>query len=165
MKTSTIVIIVAAVLGTAALIIGAAVAVIGAGSYLSTRHDRVEVYYTTDAGTTWFADDVNLIPPFDKNGKTAVRVFLYKCGGDGKPFAGYLGRYSPEAAAKLAELTRAASTDQAAITELRMNGLEYAALGSDKWFHHSSEKAEKIINNIRCPDGRIDDLEPVSPNK
>jgi hypothetical protein len=30
-------------------------------------------YFTTDEGKTWFADDIGKLPPFDKDGKEAVR--------------------------------------------------------------------------------------------
>ena len=42
-------------------------------------------FFTDDDGATWFADDAKKIPPFDHNGKQAVRARVYRSGG--KTFA------------------------------------------------------------------------------
>lgn len=52
-------------------------------------------FYTDDNGATFFKDDYMKVPPFDHNGKEAVRAFVYEC--NGKQFVAYMERYSPEA--------------------------------------------------------------------
>ena len=44
-----------------------------------------KAYFTIDDGKTWFSDDINKVPPFDKDGKQAVKAYVYECPG-GKPF-------------------------------------------------------------------------------
>lgn len=51
-----------------------------------------KAFYTVDEGKTKFVDDANKIPPFDKDGKQAYKVVIYKCA-DGKEMVGYLERY------------------------------------------------------------------------
>ena len=54
-----------------------------------------KAFFTIDDGKTLFVDDVNKIPPFMKDGKEAVRAHVFVCPG-GKPFVGYLEKYSPQ---------------------------------------------------------------------
>src|SRR6516225_9036515 len=53
-------------------------------------------FFTVDDGNTWFANDAAKIPPFDKDGKQAVRAFVYRCA-DGTTFVNHVQRYKPEA--------------------------------------------------------------------
>src|SRR6267154_2521014 len=55
-----------------------------------------KAFFSVDDGKTWFPDDAKNIPPFDKDGKQAVRAFVYRCA-DGTTFVNYLQRYKPEA--------------------------------------------------------------------
>ena len=58
-----------------------------------------QVFFTDDDGKTWFPDDAKRVPPFDRNGKPAVRAHVYKCGG--KTFVNHMERYTPEAKKKV----------------------------------------------------------------
>src|SRR5579862_9516141 len=60
---------------------------------------ETQVYYSDDDGVTWFSDSPSLIPPFDHNGKEAVRCFLSKV--DLKPSVAYLRKCSPEMADRI----------------------------------------------------------------
>lgn len=55
-----------------------------------------QAYYSVDDGKSWFADDFNKDAPFTKDGQEAVRAYVFQCG-EGKPFVGYLEKYSPQA--------------------------------------------------------------------
>jgi len=57
-------------------------------------------FYSDDDGQTWFADDVARISPFDHHGKKACVAAVFRCD-NGRPFVGYLQRYSEEAKANL----------------------------------------------------------------
>lgn len=52
-------------------------------------------FFSVDDGKTWFIDDLNNLPPFDKDGKKAVRAYIFKC--DGKEVCGYLEKYTDRA--------------------------------------------------------------------
>lgn len=53
---------------------------------------QTEQYYTDDDGRTTFTGDINLLAPFDHNGKQAVKAHVFKCGD--KTIVAFLSRYS-----------------------------------------------------------------------
>jgi hypothetical protein len=53
-----------------------------------------KLFFTIDDGKTWYLDDAKCIPPYTKDGKEAVRAYVYQAG-DGTQFVGFLERYSP----------------------------------------------------------------------
>src|SRR5688500_20263081 len=67
-----------------------------------------QTFYSDDDGATWFADSDSKVPPFDHNGKQAVRARGYKCGG--KTFVNHLARYTPELKQRL-DAARAVNHD------------------------------------------------------
>ena len=54
-------------------------------------------FYSVDNGASWFSRKTDDLPPFDYDGKEAVRAHIYTCGEGGKEFVGYLEKYAPEA--------------------------------------------------------------------
>jgi hypothetical protein len=48
-------------------------------------------FYSDDDGATFFVDDVAELTPFEHEGKSAVRAYVYRCPG-AAPFVGYLQR-------------------------------------------------------------------------
>src|SRR5438477_7566485 len=84
--------------------IGAAVALIAVavGAIVYQRADGtperstgMQAYFSIDDGQSYFEAPADSLPPFDHNGKPAIRAYVFKC--DGKKFVGYLERYRPEA--------------------------------------------------------------------
>ena len=134
----------------------------GSGPQIAT-----EAFYTTDDGATWFADDAEKIPPFDKDGKPAYRVYVYKCA-DGKEFVSHLERYTPDAKAKLEEFRTKgpeAAADPGVMEMIYMGGVEVKdpATGDKGWVKQAQfEQAAKITTPV-CPDGSSESLEPVMP--
>jgi hypothetical protein len=121
-------------------------------------------FYTTDDGKTWFDDEANKIPPFEAKGGQAVRCYVFRCGETGTKFCGSLERYKPEAAQKMADLIKNKSEDPMAMEQLQMTGMEIKKPGDAKWVNRNTPQAEKIMSDIKCPDGTQNNLEPVSPN-
>src|SRR5688572_24351679 len=122
------------------------------------------LYYTVHDGKTWFDEEANKIPPFDHKGAQAVRVYVFKCGADGKPFPGYMERYTADAAKKLAELSKGGTDDPMAIEQVQMTGVEIKKAGGPKWVLRHTAEGEKIMSDVKCPDGTTTNLEPISPN-
>jgi hypothetical protein len=115
-----------------------------------------KAYYTDDDGETTFTEDSKkyAFPPFDHKGKPAVRAHMFKCN-NGKPFIGYLERYTPDAQAK-AERARSANPPDIAVFEtIQQEGLEVKApKTSDKWVTRKSDLAQyNKITQPTCPDG------------
>ena len=63
-----------------------------------------QAYYSNDDGKSYFADDIELVAPFQKDGKEAVRAHVMMCGETGKPFVGWMEKFTPEAKKKLEDL-------------------------------------------------------------
>jgi len=49
-------------------------------------------YFTDDDGASWFVDDLTNVPPFDHNGKKAVRIKMFMAA-NGQKFIGWLEQY------------------------------------------------------------------------
>lgn len=119
-----------------------------------------QAYFTLDDGKTWFIDDITKVPPFEKNGKMAVKAYLYKCKGVDQPFVGYVERFADPVMKQLQELqerTRNAPDQAEKIKQFlrgaSINGLEYKKPGDQTWTRGPIQ--------VLCPNGRSDDLERV----
>lgn len=120
-------------------------------------------FYTTDDGSTWFADDIKKVPPFQKDGKDAYRVHVFKCG-SGKPFVAYMERYTVEAKKMIEqinsvdkrgpqgkEMTKMMHQSMVAMRQTTMTGIEYKKPGDSKWVNQASFQAFSKIVNVNCP--------------
>ena len=55
-----------------------------------------KLYYSADDGASYYPDMATIVPPYtNKDGKTAVRAYVFKCQG-GSPFVGYLEKFTPQ---------------------------------------------------------------------
>jgi hypothetical protein len=126
-------------------------------------------FYTTDDGKTWFKAPATLVPPFDHDGKQAVRVWLYEC--SGKEFVAYLERFSDSARKVMAQaedaLKNAKKGDQAPsvifeAAEARRSGREVKRPGDKDWVPAFSKEGAKITN-VQCPPGMSGTPQPVTP--
>ena len=123
-----------------------------------------EAYYTIDDGKTWFEDDINKIAPFDKDGKQAYKVYVYKCPGS-DPFVSHLERYTKEGKAAMEAALKSNDPNNPVMMEdVQMSGIEVKDPGTgDKgWVKQASPAAAKIME-LKCPDGKTEGLEPVVP--
>ena len=147
--------------GAASLLVIAAVAVLlWANRGVPDR--LTEVYYSDDEGKTWFADSVDRVYPFDRNGKQAHRAYVYQCG-DNPPFVSYLARLTDSARAKITELQAKPNDPEAAgqIAKLRGTSIEVKRPADAKWVPLFSPAGEAIARHPTCPDGaRARDLYP-----
>jgi hypothetical protein len=110
-------------------------------------------YYSVDDGQSYFVAGMENVPPFQHDGKEAVRAHVFKCG-NGKPFVGYLERYTPEAHKAVVE-KRATPQHQISGRELKRPGANNA------WVTTKDQKASIAIADVRCPDGGSP--EPIEP--
>lgn len=123
-----------------------------------------QAYFSTDNGATWFADDISLLPPYDKDGKQAVRAYVFRCA-DGKPFVAYLMRFTPEAKKSL-EAARAANSgglDAQLLLATERSQSEAAKPGTSQWVHAKDRQAYDQVTRLNCPDGNMAGLELVMP--
>lgn len=120
-------------------------------------------WYTVDDGDTRFDDDAERIPPFDHDGKPAVRLHLYSCDGGKTTFVGYLQKLPEETLQKY----RDKGVDPASIDddELAGDGGWLAKRpGPGNWVNSQSDPdAFRVVVSVRCPDGETKSSEEVFP--
>lgn len=125
-----------------------------------------QMYYTTDEGATRFADDAGKLAPFDKDGKEAVRCYIYSCDDKKTDFVAYLERLTPVAKKKIEE-ARAKNTNpnQPPTVDtdfLEAEGTEVKKPGTGKWVKRNSNEGAQITM-VTCPGGNNDKLQIVLP--
>ena len=134
-------------------------------AWYTTEQDKA-TFTTSDEGKLFFADKATKLAPFDKNGKEAVRVYLYTC--DGKTLkVGFLERYTPEAKAALEKAAGRKGPPQPGdpdVMDLQMNGREIKKPGG-KWVTRlQGEQAWQDAEQIEpCAQGQ--ELKPHFPPK
>jgi hypothetical protein len=147
-----------------------------------------KLYFTSDDGATWFADDASKLPPFDKDGKQAVRSYVFTCDGGRTKFVGYLERYSPAAAEQIKKLRdqsaaapsgapsggpsgggpggggpgNEAFAARMSLQSAMQSGIEVKRPGDKDWRSISHPEAQQKTMAVNCPDGK-GTLEPVYP--
>lgn len=86
-----------------------------------------KAFYTTDDGVTFFADNAERITPFDKDGKQAVKAYVFTSDKGKTRFVGYLERYSDAARAEYKKQAEATHNqiDPIFLGNLASYGLEY----------------------------------------
>lgn len=112
-------------------------------------------YYTVDNGATFFDGPLTELPPFDSNGKEAVKAYVFEC--DGKKFVGYMAKLNPEARTailahrkelekKPTEMPATLMPSQAALR----NGWLFKRPGDTKW----APGGPGFRFPVNCPDGK-----------
>jgi hypothetical protein len=112
-----------------------------------------DAYFTIDDGKTYFAASTANIPPFDHQGKQAVRAYVFDC--KGTKFVGYLERYKPEA--------RQAKLDKKATPATQIYGRELKRPGDAAWVNSGDQSAVAKIIDVPTPAGMHGEPEPVEP--
>jgi hypothetical protein len=127
------------------------------GAYAVFRETRPEVppimataYYSDDDGKTWFPDSITKLPPFDHNGKQAVRCFVFQH--HGQTFVGYLQKYSDTLKARIQATNSAGDSDL-------MFGTLVKRPADKNWIPTSDPRSQQIIKP-QPPDGSSSNIEP-----
>lgn len=129
------------------------------------RGDKL-AFFTVDDGKTWFADDATKVPPFEKDGKQAVRAHVYRAS-DGKKFVNHLERFKPEAklaieSAKNAPAQTPGRADRSAAQAAYMGGREVKRPGDANWVNVANFRDAATVTIIKCPTGGTE-ATPVEP--
>jgi hypothetical protein len=113
-----------------------------------------QAFFSVDDGKNWFSDSVRNLPPFQNDGKEALRAYVFKAA-DGKPFVSCLVRYTPSARKQLEELyARNPDKPNPMITnQLEMDGMEVKAPGQTTWLKKSDPRSADLLSP-HLPDGR-----------
>lgn len=128
------------------------------GGHRAITHPSVQMFYTSDDGRTWFADDYNKVPPFDHDGAPAVRCAVFKCSATG-PFAGYLLEMTPAMHDQLTGLVK----PDAQHPGLSPSGETLVKKpGGKNWVLSYTSEGVNIMN-VHCPGGSSEKPQPVFP--
>jgi hypothetical protein len=122
-------------------------------------------FYTIDDGATWFPDRTDLLPPFKKDGKDAVRAYVYR-GPDGVEFVSHLERYTAEARRTLATFSNLPPEQQSledpSSLSGGLDGIEVKRPTDKAWVRASQPGGQQIMQP-RSPAGKTDGLQFVEP--
>jgi len=115
-----------------------------------------DTYFTTDEGQTFFVDSGTKLPPFEVDGKTAVRAHVFNCGG--KLVVGYISRYTAETLkaiedAKAARAQGKPPPNVHLLAGMGTTGLELKRPGDKTWTKQADVTRATKIRVFRCPDG------------
>jgi hypothetical protein len=122
-------------------------------------------YYTTDDGKTYFADSYNKIPPYEKDGKTAVLAKVFKDNdNNGALFVGYLTRHTPEAKRMMEERQKKGAAGDFGPIEAAGGGIEYKKplTGDAGWLRSGDPRVTQLLESLKSPKGS-QNIEEVFP--
>ena len=154
-----------ATIGAACLLIVAAIAIIalqarGNGKDLPPSESKL--FFTSDDGKTWFADKATNVPPFTKDGKEAVRAYVYRAS-DGTEFVGYVERYNPLAKQSIERALALPVEQQTEDPYLAAaDGLQVKKPGDATWIGATDPRATKV-QAVVSPKGASEVVTPVVP--
>jgi hypothetical protein len=121
-----------------------------------------KAYYTVDDGRTWFVDRAERIPPFDDDGRPAVRAQRFTCDHGKTTFVAFLQKIPDE----VLQRYRDRGIDPATVDDddlAEEGGWLAKRPGDDRWVSSKTDRdAYDAIVNVRCPDG-TGTPEPVIP--
>lgn len=132
------------------------------GSRPASSAAVTNAFYSDDDGKTWFIDDLVKVVPFDHHGRQAVRADIFRCT-NGKPFVGYLERYSEAVKDKIN--AAAVGHPDAVATAMMDEVMEVKRPGEAKWISPgggSQSEYNKTIT-VACPEGEAGGAGVVSP--
>jgi len=111
-----------------------------------------KAFYTTDDGKSWFIDEGSNLAPFDRDGKEAVKAYLFTCDSGTTRWVGYLERYTPDGKSQAEEMLSGKDQAKAGVGTIVMD-MEVKRPGQPTWCHLQNFQQASAIMNIRCPHG------------
>lgn len=137
------------------MIVGAAIAIYVQARDLGSS-GAGKAFFSTDDGKTFFVDDAQKLPPFDRNGKPAYRAHVFECGG--KRVVGYLSAYTPEALKAVEEAKKYNGTGKPPpnmhqIASLGTTGTVVKRPGETQWVLQADIGRATMVRVFRCPEG------------
>ena len=121
----------------------------------TSRRVVTKGYFTVDEGQTWFIDDVKRVTPFDKDGKPAVRCYVFQC--PEKPvYCGLLSRHTEEARKKVEGANGGQPNGLIKDEKLLDRGSrEFKHPGDSSWASESSGAMFQLTMQKKCASGQF----------
>jgi len=114
--------------------------------------DSPRAFFTVDDGKTWFVDSSKRVPPFEYNGKVAVRAHVFTSDGGKSSFVGYVERFTPDAKGKM-EAAINAGGSLSAPPPGAIGGLELKKPGGREWIKAVDRTRAAEICNVHGSNG------------
>jgi len=119
-----------------------------------------KVYCTSDDGQTTFVGSMTNVPPFQHEGKTACRAWVFSCDGGKTRFVGYLERFTPDAKKRI-ESAKPSSGPGAPVgpgdSEIKKPG------PGNPWVSRANFAAAAKVQEVVCPPGQSGEPTMVLP--
>jgi len=124
-----------------------------------------QLFATVDDGKTFFVAPGDQLPPYEHEGKTALRAHVFSCDGGRTRFVGYLERYSLRAKALMIETWKAEKTNggRPSVNQELFEGIEIKKPGDADWVRQSEVARAASITNVRCPESPDASAEMILP--
>jgi hypothetical protein len=122
-----------------------------------------KAFFTIDEATC-FVGDASQLPPIPRDGKEAVRAYVFTCDGGKSRFIGYLERY-PQNVKAMIESARKDSRTASEILGARAHGgldSEVKRPLQGAWVKRSSPQGQEIIR-VSPPEGKGVGVQAVEP--
>jgi hypothetical protein len=156
----------------AAIAIAAAVVIIGLGMIYfqgqasdSRRAAPRKMFLTVDDGKTFFVGAAEPLPPFQHEGKTAYRAYVFTCDGGKTTWVGYVERYSEQAKAIMKEMQKnqAERGGRPSVPLGLLDGIEVSRPGENQWVRQSDAALAHKVTSVYCPNAPEKDADPIFP--
>jgi hypothetical protein len=158
-----------------AVALAVALLVVGLGIIAFQMHSasapvsHSKAFFTVDDGKTWFPDDVRKLPPFEKDGKQAVRAYVFRSS-NGAEFVNHLERFKPDAKLAMEQASKVDPNQNAsgppknlaALQSAYTGGREVKRPGDAKWIGTGNFRDAALVMTVKCPDGGTEAL-PIEP--
>jgi len=143
-------------LATIAAITGLIAALLVMRYFLRTpKAELAQAYFTNDDAESYFTAAYNRFPPFEHNGREAVRAYLFTCNGGESRFVGYMQKYTPEAKRALEQAETDQDDDRTftdVLEELPPDQILVKKPGEARWIPRGTPQAKRV-REVQCPDG------------
>jgi hypothetical protein len=150
----------------------AAAVVLAAGCYIfaqwgdwqPTSAPPVQAFVSFDDGKTFEVAPADELPPFERDGKTALRAYVFACDGGKTKFVGYLERYSERGKELMREMRKQqASNGRPSLPSQLLEGMEIKRPGETEWVKQSDVSRAAKIMDVRCPNLPSQQAEMIFP--
>lgn len=119
----------------------------------------LHAFYTVDDGKTFFVDDLKTAP-FIKDGKEAVRAYVYECP-DGTQFVAYMERTSPAIRKEMDAMKARGEAPDSSVSQRWAEGGTEVKLPNDSKWQIASAFLPKF--KVKCPGTSSGDPRLVVP--
>jgi hypothetical protein len=110
--------------------------------------DAQKAFFSVDDGKTWFVDHATKIAPFQHDGATAYRAYVFTCDNGQTKWVGYLERYrdTGKQSASTSPTLPPPRGQSAAPT-----GHEVKKPGADQWVDSADMSKASAVMTTKCP--------------